>query len=313
MKVLITGAAGDIADAVCRIVRLQWPSASVHGSELVDDAWMLANGFDRVHRVPRADSTEYVDTVLALQHRERFDAIIPVTDAEVWAFAHAAGHGLPIVGAPPAWAVKCLDKQVTAAWIASLGLPSLRTVPLGEATAEILPCMVKPRRGHGSRGLEIVHTEAQLREVQANRTDDAIAQELAGTAADEFTCGLFRHRPSGAVRVIALRRSLQGGLTARALEEPDPRIDAFLRELASRGDLSGSVNVQLRLTEQGPMVFEINARFSSTVMMRHLLGFTDLVWSLNAMLTGAAPGEYRAIAGRRVFRLSRELVVEPTA
>ena len=28
------------------------------------------------------------------------------------------------------------------------------------------------------------------------------------------------------------------------------------------------------------MIFEINPRFSSTVLMRNYLGFTDLLWSL---------------------------------
>ena len=28
------------------------------------------------------------------------------------------------------------------------------------------------------------------------------------------------------------------------------------------------------------MIFEINPRFSSTVLMRNYLGFTDLVWSI---------------------------------
>ena len=33
-------------------------------------------------------------------------------------------------------------------------------------------------------------------------------------------------------------------------------------------------------TKKGPMIFEINPRFSSTVYMRHKLGFTDVIWSL---------------------------------
>jgi len=40
------------------------------------------------------------------------------------------------------------------------------------------------------------------------------------------------------------------------------------------------MNVQLRLTEQGPRVFEINPRFSSTVLMRHRIGFSDVLWSI---------------------------------
>jgi carbamoyl-phosphate synthase large subunit len=38
--------------------------------------------------------------------------------------------------------------------------------------------------------------------------------------------------------------------------------------------------VQLRLTDKGPRVFEINPRFSSTVLMRHRMGFSDVLWAI---------------------------------
>ena len=52
-------------------------------------------------------------------------------------------------------------------------------------------------------------------------------------------------------------------------------------QIAESLDLFGSINIQLRLVEkEGPMVFEINPRFSSTVGMRHMIGFSDLIWSI---------------------------------
>jgi len=45
--------------------------------------------------------------------------------------------------------------------------------------------------------------------------------------------------------------------------------------------LQGSMNIQLILTDSGPRIFEINPRFSSTVLMRHKLGFCDFLWSLD--------------------------------
>jgi len=41
------------------------------------------------------------------------------------------------------------------------------------------------------------------------------------------------------------------------------------------------MNVQLRLTDKGPRVFEINPRFSSTVLMRHRLGYCDVLWAMD--------------------------------
>ena len=54
----------------------------------------------------------------------------------------------------------------------------------------------------------------------------------------------------------------------------------LLNVIAKNWNLEGSINVQLRITKKGPVIFEINPRFSSTVLFRHLFGFKDLEWSL---------------------------------
>ena len=46
-------------------------------------------------------------------------------------------------------------------------------------------------------------------------------------------------------------------------------------------NLNGSINIQLRLTKNGPRVFEINPRFSSTALMRHRIGFSDVLWAID--------------------------------
>ena len=50
--------------------------------------------------------------------------------------------------------------------------------------------------------------------------------------------------------------------------------------MAVKLNLVGSINVQLRITNHLPKIFEINPRFSSTVLFRHLFGFKDLEWSI---------------------------------
>ena len=54
--------------------------------------------------------------------------------------------------------------------------------------------------------------------------------------------------------------------------------------VAEQLDLIGSMNIQLRLTADGPRIFEINPRFSSTVYMRNLIGFSDVIWSVKDTL-----------------------------
>jgi carbamoyl-phosphate synthase large subunit len=312
MKLLITGAEGDIADSLCRIARSCWADAVVHGSDRSGDSWPCANGFAVIHQLPDAAAPEYLDALIDLHLREQFDAVIPATDAELWALSGGWPDDLPLLALDVHWLRLALDKAATPRWLAASNLPAPRTTDLSAATADDLPLMVKPRRGHGSQDLELVHTPARLAVIQAERSDDAIAQEYLPDETSEFTCCIFRDRRSGAVRTVTFRRLLQGGLTGRATVEHVESIQHLLHAIAMAGDLDGSVNVQLRLTEKGPMVFEINPRFSSTVMMRHSIGFRDFVWTIESRLRGTPPSEWSPPLGTRIFRLARELLVTAT-
>jgi len=112
----------------------------------------------------------------------------------------------------------------------------------------------------------------------------------------------------GEIRSIAFRRKLVGGLTGSGEVVSNPGIDFVLHTIAERLCLSGSINVQLRKTQRGPVVFEINPRFSSTVMFRHLLGFHDVIWSLMEA-AGKQPSAYTAPAsGTRFYRIGNEVI-----
>jgi carbamoyl-phosphate synthase large subunit len=56
-------------------------------------------------------------------------------------------------------------------------------------------------------------------------------------------------------------------------------------KIAKKLELNGSINIQLRLHEGLPYIFEINPRFSSTVFIRSELGFNDVAWSLGDKTT----------------------------
>jgi carbamoyl-phosphate synthase large subunit len=76
-------------------------------------------------------------------------------------------------------------------------------------------------------------------------------------------------------------RKLIGGLTGWAKVIYDPQALELCEKIAIGLDLKGSMNIQMRLTECGPRVFEINPRFSSTVLMRHRVGFSDVLWAVS--------------------------------
>ena len=74
-------------------------------------------------------------------------------------------------------------------------------------------------------------------------------------------------------------RKLKESYTSWAEVIKNSKIEKLCKKITEEIDFFGPANFQLILTKKGMMIFEINPRFSSTVLMRNYLGFTDLLWS----------------------------------
>lgn len=308
---LITGCGGDIALALCRIAREAGVVRRLIGCDVHADHAGPAF-FDVCKLAPRANEGAYLETLQRIVSDHGVDVIVPMSEAEI-AVLLAAGHlgafaGAPVLTANPLAVKTGLDKYATFNRLADreLGVPWTRVV--GEAPPVALPCILKRRRGQGSKDLRLINTEEDVETATRTRAGD-LWQELLLPDDQEYTCGLYRSRV-GETRMIALRRRLQGGLTGAAVVADCMPFSPLLHGIADALELNGSVNVQLRLTADGPKVFEINPRFSSTVRFRHKLGFQDFIWSLLDS-RGLAIGPYCPPSpGKRMYRCADEIIID---
>jgi len=283
--ILITAIAGDVAQASAQIVREQFPEWHIlgcdihdrHGAALFVDDWYIA---------PRANSSSYLSWFESFVKRKNVDICLPMSEAEIVAFAQAGVRKVARTNLimPNAQAIAVgSDKLATARFLASIGCPAPWTIPATNCNEKTpFPCIFKPRRGAGSKEIFVCATIDDAK-FFSDRYPDSILQELLLPEDQEVTCAIYRTL-DGRIAVLQLLRKLVDGSTAWAKVIDNPEIHNQCKHLALRLNLRGSINVQLRVTNQGPRIFEINPRFSSTVRMRHLMGFHDLLWALNEAL-----------------------------
>jgi len=105
------------------------------------------------------------------------------------------------------------------------------------------------------------------------------------------------------VRTLIMLRELVDGTTSNITVVNNEKINDVLIHVANEMNLQGALNVQLRLTESGPQIFEINPRFSGTLVMRHLLGFKDLYWYVEYMINKTPLPTYDVSIGSNVVRV----------
>jgi carbamoyl-phosphate synthase large subunit len=281
--ILITGIGGDIGQCVATIVRetvggtrrlIGCDTHEQHGGSLYVDAFQ---------RVPAARDKGYLEALMSLIEAQSVTTVIPMTEPELELLGGVVAGGSAIAWITPgAKAIAAgIDKLATAQTLTAAGIPMPWTDRADAGPPRTYPCIVKSRRGSGSRSVHKAHTPSEA-DYFAQRDPEAIYQEYLEPDDREVTCAVYRAR-DGRIAVLQLLRRLVGGFTGWARVIRVDTVEAMCRRAAEALDLRGSMNVQLRLTADGPRIFEINPRFSSTVLMRHRIGFSDVVWTLDEL------------------------------
>lgn len=300
--ILITAIGGDIAQGIAQIVRSAYPDWRIIGIDIHDRHGGSLYVDKYITGLP-ASTPAYLDWLTQLVCDESIDICFPTAEAEL---LRLMPEGCSEIGRatlliPPFEAIRVgTDKLTTAAFVAALGVPSPWTIPAETADERTLfPCIFKPRRGAGSKGVFICETLAEV-DFFRRRFPQAVLQELLLPADAEITCALYR-TTEGQTLVLQLLRQLVGGFSGWVEVIDDPRITHQCIAVAEALDLKGGINVQLRLTAEGPRIFEINPRFSSTSLLRHRMGFTDVVWALEEC-QGKAITPFQPAVGTRAVR-----------
>lgn len=306
--ILITGIGGDIAQGVATIVREKRPGVYLIGVDVHDQ-----HGghlfVDRFALVPSAGSPNYLDAIKTIVRKYSIDMVIPMSEPEL-AVASPFSELAPGVQwiTPGEQVVRVgLDKLETMRALSGLGIPVPWTKPVSKGRPISYPCILKNRLGSGSRAVFTVANDEDA-DYLVKRYPGAIYQELLEPANREVTCAVYRSRTGEVASLLMLRR-LTGGFTGWAKVIKHDETSRMCEAIAQGLDLQGSMNVQLRLTDKGPRVFEINPRFSSTVLMRHRIGFSDVLWALDEI--EGKPVVFPEISeGRILVRVQGASVIE---
>ena len=315
MIIMISAANADVCLSMARIIKGHSCYKQCRLVGLTPDVpWPALQYFDEVLTVPMASDSGYGVALSAAVDHIKLDVFIPFSEAELSWFVKNPEFIKQldtriVINPLPALEI-FLDKKKTADFLKSLGLPVPGTYLLQDITAAHMPLIIKPRSSAGSKNMAIIRNAEQLSGFLSGHRaeqDKFIAQELIDVPDAEFTCGVWQ--AGAALRYCTFRRRLQGGMTGFAKVEQHSAIDKTLETIAAA--LAGDffINVQLRLREGIPYVFEVNPRFSSTVMMRHKIGFEDFIWTLDALNGDDAPPAWQPPVGTMIFRTSDECVV----
>jgi carbamoyl-phosphate synthase large subunit len=302
-NILVTGCGGDIGQSLGKILLKSAYTKALFGIDISDKnpAQFIYPNFCLGLPYSHPD---YISSLEQFIEKHQIDIIIPIAEPELRYFSKhkildTIGRAKLITASPKALHIG-FDKYKTAEFLKCEGLPFPETSLAKDVKIiDKFPVILKSKTGSGSKDIYIIENQEEFLFHTSDGREDYVLQEYITNDNGEFTCGLFRS-DAGEVRSLIFKRELLGGYSGYGEVVKDKKISLLLEQLAIKIDLVGSINVQLRLVEDVPKIFEINPRFSSTVLFRHMFGFEDVFWSIENKM-GLELSKYTIDANGRKF------------
>jgi carbamoyl-phosphate synthase large subunit len=278
---------------------------------------------DNYYMVPLANNKKYVQTITDICLKEDIDTILPLTIEETLVFKKGEkelnGKGIFIANNNSIKNIEiCNDKFLTNQYLKNHGLsvPNASTVSNGDELIQVAlslgypkkDVIFKPRITHGSRGFRILtRSYDKLGLLLNNKPTDNIFLSLEELKiiigkneircvvmdkldGDDYSVYSFALDGKPLIVIPMQRSGLVPGMSTGGQVINNKEIIEYVSRIISVFKFNGSINVQLKLTKDGPLLYEINSRLSATTVMVRPFGLNFPFYEI--ML---AHGEYDAI------------------
>lgn len=139
------------------------------------------------------------------------------------------------------------------------------------------PKIVKPIIGRGSRGIQVVTNLEQAKAylvLSRYKMSELFMQEyIQGT---EYTVSTVVNKSGNILAIVPKRVIRKKGITQVAITEQNQIINDLCIDIQEKLKANGPFNVQLIMVDKVPYVFEVNPRFSTSVVLTMAAGINEV-------------------------------------
>jgi carbamoyl-phosphate synthase large subunit len=303
MKILITGAHGDIACSVAKIIKSEFNKFEIYGTDSENEGpgdYL----FKKIYKIPNSHNEYFLKTIKKIY--KKFNLIIPCTEPEInYITKKKLYKTFPILINKPEIILKFNSKIKTLEFL-KFHFKILSSNFFYKKKDIRFPFFLKKNIGYGNKGYSLIKNSSQLK--NKNKNKNWVGQEYLGGKNNEFTCAIVKLK--NFERILILNRKLhKTGYTYFAKVVKNKKLENILINFARKINLHGSINIQLKIIKNQFKVFDINPRLSSTVMMRNIIGFKDCVWWIKDFLQINFSKKVKIKKNISVFKDFREKII----
>jgi carbamoyl-phosphate synthase large subunit len=287
IRILVTGVGSLLGQGILKSIQNSTLNCNVTGTDYFSSAvglYWVDKGYILPDILkPEISESQWIDALVNVIDQEEIDLVLPGLDFEIPILtknkSNIEKQTKTIVLVSSEEVVKIGDdKWETVNYLKNNGFSypnsSLPDTVENFIQSNSFPLIVKPRFGHTSENVFLVNNSKELN-AAIKTCDKPIIQEYLGDPEQEYTCSAT-FIDNEILTLISLRRTLKNGNTQQAFCERTDEIDKYIKKLTLSIKPYGPINFQLRLTKRGPVVFEINPRFSGTTPIRDLFNVNEV-------------------------------------
>jgi len=323
IRVMVTGAGSGVGQGIIKALNICKYDVEIYSADISPLNSALYRT-DKSLLIPKVEEPKSLDSMLKIITSNKIDVVMVGSEFDLTFFSTHSKYIFSQTGAisivSPIDTVKIADdKWLTAKFLAENDLPNAKSF-ISENIDEVcnkasewgFPVMVKARSGTSSRDVHIVSHMDELRDKWSSmlypmlqQVIDIPSQELN----NEYTCSIFKTLQGTIIGPFFARRTLKGGTSWHVEVRPFTQLTEILLEIGNKLDFNGSLNIQLMMGLDGPIPFEINARFSGTTAIRAHFGFNEPELALQSYFYKEEPTQPDIKSGM-AFRYHEEVFVD---
>lgn len=316
-NILVSGASGIIGYGILNSLKNSGKKYNLIGTTIYSDS--VASGFsDIFEKAEPTNSVYYIEWLLNIIHKHKVNFIIPGIEADMYKWGEhideIESSGTKILLNNKSLIDLCKDKwgfyQHQRKYISTYAIDTTLISDFNEIEKNFgLPFILKPRIGHGSKGIVRIQNETLFNEYRHLIGEVLMAQPIVGNDDDEYTTSAFCDGNGSYFSSITLRRKLsKDGFTEKAEVVQLIEISNALDSLCAVFKPIGPTNFQFRKHEGELKLLEINPRISSSTSIRMKFGFNESLMATEYFLDGKIPSQ-PIIKSGKAFRYIDELII----
>lgn len=170
--------------------------------------------------------------------------------------------------------------------------------------------IVKPRKGFGSKGVNLVKSEKEFRAVSFD-PKKLIVQPRVGNDQEEYTIAAFGDGLGSYFNMFSMKRKLAtGGYTEEAQVVQNDVFEEAVSIFCDELKPIGPTNFQFRLENGIPKLLEINPRLSSSSSIRAKFGYNEAEMCVDFFLKEKSPRLGNVKKGKAMRYIDERIILE---